>query len=271
MPFREVKVGSPQVRALYDRFLKKVEAQLDDPALDKNVLCRDLLTEIYEGGARSWQELVDDESLPLAYRVRVSCYDPRNASVEPEYYFDNDGARFEETKPLIWLWMMFDRSPIARNMHVGIPFRRLLAKRIFRRCGKNIKIFHDVEVSYGYNLEAGDDCVVHRGVLLDDRGGISMGNKVSISDWANVYSHTHDVHDIEDISMLPTRLGHGARITYHSTVLAGVTVGDDGMVGAMALATKNVEPHHVKGGIPAKTLKIKDRKARPGGMADGCC
>jgi acetyltransferase-like isoleucine patch superfamily enzyme len=270
MPFRQVKVGSPQVQALYDRFLEKVRSLLDDPKLDRNVVCRDILTEIHHG-SRTYDELLNDETLPLATRVAVSCYDPRNVSVEPEYYYDCDGDRFERTKPLIWLWMMFDRSPLARNMHLGIPFRRMLAERVFKKCGKNMKIFHDVEVSYGYGIEAGDDCVVHRGVLLDDRGGISLGNRVSISDWANVYSHTHDIHDIENIAMLPTKIGHGARITYHSTVLAGVTVGDDAMVGAMALANKNVEPHHVKGGIPAKTIRVKDRKSHPKGGPEGCC
>src|SRR3712207_8080375 len=53
------------------------------------------------------------------------------------------------------------------------------------------KCFQFTEFSYGYNLEVGDDVVVHRHVLLDDRGGITLGDRVSISDYANIYSHTH--------------------------------------------------------------------------------
>lgn len=269
MAFRKVDVQFPQAQEVFRAFLARVQAGLDDPNMDRNVLCRDVLTEIFHGGGRSWQSLMDDVGLPLATRALIASYDPRNVSVEPEYYFDVDPARFEKTKPLLWLWMIFDKSPLGRNMHVGIPFRRMLAEKIFRRCGKNMKIFHDVEFSYGYNVEAGDDCVIHRGVLIDDRAGVTLGNNVSISDWVNVYSHTHDVNDIEDISLLPTKIGDGVRITYHSTVLAGVTIGDDGMVGALALATKNVEAHHVKVGIPARTVKVKDwpRTKR----ADRCC
>ena len=47
------------------------------------------------------------------------------------------------------------------------------------------------------------------------------------------------------------------RITYHATVLAGVHVGENGMVGAMALATKDVRPYHVYVGIPAKSVRVK--------------
>ena len=47
------------------------------------------------------------------------------------------------------------------------------------------------------------------------------------------------------------------RITYHATVLAGVHVGEQGMVGAVAVATKDVRPYHVNVGIPAKSVRVK--------------
>jgi acetyltransferase-like isoleucine patch superfamily enzyme len=36
-----------------------------------------------------------------------------------------------------------------------------------------------------------------------------------------------------------------------------VTVGEHGMVGSMGVASKNVEPFNIVGGIPAKTIKVK--------------
>jgi acetyltransferase-like isoleucine patch superfamily enzyme len=54
-----------------------------------------------------------------------------------------------------------------------------------------------------------------------------------------------------------TEIGPRARITYHATVLSGVKVGEHGMVGSMGVASKNVEPFTVVGGIPAKPIKIK--------------
>ena len=144
-------------------------------------------------------------------------------------------------KPLLWLWYSFDRSPLGgQHVHLGIRFRRLLAPRIFARCGENFKCFQHVEFSFGYNLEVGDNVVVHRHVLLDDRGGITLGNRVSISDYANIYSHTHSIVEQREVTNARTVLEDDVRITYHATVLAGVRVRANAMVGAMALATKDV-------------------------------
>jgi acetyltransferase-like isoleucine patch superfamily enzyme len=98
---------------------------------------------------------------------------------------------------------------------------------------------------------------VHRNVLLDDRGGITLGNRVSISDYANIYSHTHSIVDQRDVTNARTVLEDDVRITYHATVLAGVRVGRNAMVGANAVATKDVRPYHVNVGIPAKSIRVK--------------
>src|SRR5205085_11465621 len=149
--------------------------------------------------------------------------------------------------------------PVAGGQHVwlGVQLRRMLAQHIFKKCGENFKCFQFTEFSFGYNMEVGDNCVVHRHVLLDDRGGIVLGNNVSISDYANVYSHTHSIVDQKDVTNAKTLIGDGVRITYHATVLAGVHVNEQGMVGAMAVATKDVRPYHVYVGIPAKSVRVK--------------
>jgi acetyltransferase-like isoleucine patch superfamily enzyme len=63
--------------------------------------------------------------------------------------------------------------------------------------------------------------------------------------------------DQRDVTNARTVLEDDTRITYHATVLAGVRVGRNGMVGASAVATKNVRPYHVNVGIPAKSVRVK--------------
>ena len=153
---------------------------------------------------------------------------------------------------------MFDRSPLGQNALVAHRLRRVLAPLIFRSVGENFKCWQFVEWSFGYNLSFGNNVVVHRHVLLDDRGGIDIGNDVSISDYVNVYSHTHDIYDIHQVETPRTRIGNGVRITYHASVLAGVQVGDNAMIGTSAVVTRDVEPNHIVVGVPAKTVKVKD-------------
>lgn len=260
MPIRPLRSLPPRPsHDLADGWLGRVAERLEDPQLDRPRFCRETLVELlYPAYANDYETALADESVPLGTRLALAAMDPRNVTLEPEYYAECDDVRFQRVKPLLWLWYSFDRSPLAgQNVDLGVRFRRILARHIFRRCGSNFKAFQHVEFSFGYNMEVGDDVVVHRHVLLDDRGGIVLGNRVSVSDYANVYSHTHSIVDQRDVTNAVTRLDDDVRITYHATVLAGVHVGENGMVGASAVATKDVRPYHVDVGIPAKTVRVK--------------
>lgn len=257
LPLRTVAVPEASER-FFDGWLEQIEDRLAAPDADWYRITRDVLFEIWYPGLTDYDALVGDPATPAGTRTALLSLDPLNVTLEPEYYSDVDAERYARVKPLHWLWQSFDRSPLgAGNVHLGVRFRRMLAPHLLARVGRNFKCFHFVEFSYGYNLEVGDDCVVHRHVLLDDRGGITIGNRVSISDYANIYSHTHSIVDQKDVTNARTVLEDDVRITYHATVLAGVRVGRNAMVGAMAVATKNVRPYHVNVGIPAKSIRVK--------------
>lgn len=253
------KLGAAPHASLADAWLESISASLADPTLDRPAFCRRVLCDLaYPEYADHWEDALQDTRVPTGTRLALAALDPRNVTLEPEFYAECDDARFQPVKPLLWLWYSFDRLPIGgQNVELGVRLRRILAPYIFKRCGERFKAFQHVEFSFGYNIECGDDVVVHRHVLLDDRGGIVMGNKVSISDYANIYSHTHSIVEQADVTNAPTILEDGVRITYHATVLAGVRVATQGMVGAVAVATKDVRPYHVNVGIPAKSVRVK--------------
>jgi acetyltransferase-like isoleucine patch superfamily enzyme len=241
LPLRSVPLPAA-AREACDEWLDGLARALDDPGCDRDALCRRILTELY------YPQGAGDGP---AGRIALLHMDPRNVTLEPEYYADIDAGRYARVKPLLWLWEMFDRSPLGENIDLGVRVRRILARHVFRSCGRNFKCFPFVRFTYGYNMEVGDDVVVHRHVLLDDRGGIVLGNRVSIADFANIYSHTHELGDQRDVNNLTTVIGDGVRITYHGTVLAGARLEPDSMLGAMGLATKGIASGDVAVGIPA--------------------
>ena len=260
MPFLPLrKIPDSPSRNVATEWLDVLSSSLAEPDADRALICRQTLTDLFHPQfSENWETAVEDAALPAVTRLSLAAMDPRNVTLEPEYYGECDDSRFQRVKPLLWLWYSFDRSPVAgQNVWLGIELRRLLAKHIFKRCGENFKAFHNVEFSFGYQMEVGDNVVVHRNVLLDDRGGIVLGNNVSISDYANIYSHTHSIVDARDVTNATTVIDDGVRVTYHATVLAGVHVNEQGMVGAMAVATKDVRPYHVYVGIPAKSVRVK--------------
>jgi acetyltransferase-like isoleucine patch superfamily enzyme len=257
LPLRTIALPDATNR-VYDAWLEEIGGRIAERGADWPRLTREVLYQLFYPGFGDYDERLADSRTPPAARIALLSLDPRNITLEPEYYADADQERFARVKPLLWLWYGFDRSTVGgQNVHLGVRFRRILASHLFARCGRNFKCFQHTEFTYGYNLEVGDDVVVHRHVLLDDRGGLTLGDRVSISDYANIYSHTHSIVEQKDVTNARTVLEDDVRITYHATVLAGVRVGRNGMVGAVAVATKDVRPYHVNVGIPAKSIRIK--------------
>ena len=248
--FEYRKIGpTPKAENNFLSWIEHLDSEFENPDPEhRSDVVREALSGLYDLGERN--------SSP-ARQALLDSLDPRNATLEPEYYGDVDGKKYAERKPLIWFWMMYDRSPVGLNHWLGFRIRAMLARHVFKHCGKNVKIFHGVEVSFGYNLTVEDNCTIHKYVLLDDRGELIIREGSSISDYANVYTHAHDLNDGMIITNYKTELGPKARVTYHATVLSGVRVGEHGLVGSMGVASKDVPPYNVVAGIPAKTIKVK--------------
>ena len=241
IPYRAVTLDE-KTAALYDGFVNGIVARIE-AGDDRSDICRDTLHSIYGNGTT---ELLSAQ------------LDPRRITLEPEYYGDIDSEKYAQVKPLLWLWYMFDRSPLGLNLDLGFRLRAALARFIFKGVGVGFKCFPYVEFTFGYNIEVGDNVVFHRHVFVDDRAGVKIGNHSSLSDYVNVYSHTHDINCRYYVSNLPTIIGNNCRVTYHATVLAGTRMADNSMLGAGGLLTKSTREDAVYVGIPAKKVKEKD-------------
>lgn len=248
MANRPLDLENPAAKAKLEAWIADIDGRVRDPRTDRNALCIELCRAFYG---------VPDAPRNLHEEVMLLNFDPHNATLEAEYYSELVPAKWEPIKPLVWLWQMFDNSPLNANVWLGLRFRAMLAPHIFKSVGRNPKFFTGVEWSFGYNIEIGDDVTVHRFVLLDDRGSITLRDRASISDYANIYSHWHDLVEPAIVNLGDTVIGEGARITYHATVLSGQKVGDFAMVGTGGLVTKDVPDFHVAIGLPARPVRLK--------------
>src|SRR5688500_7699964 len=103
------------------QWLEHIETALAEESVDRSDLCRQILCDIvYPQFSSSWETAVADTKLPAGTRLALAGLDPRNITLEPEYYADCDDVKFQRVKPLLWLWYSFDRTTLgAQNVDLG--------------------------------------------------------------------------------------------------------------------------------------------------------
>ena len=237
-PIRMANNGSnsprpaPEAEEVYRRWIHFLDEEFTrhhSPERRAEIV-RDQLYQLYLGrphGAKMNLTLTSE----LPGNVLSLSLDPENVTLEAEHYADADPEQFAKRKPLLWFWQMFDRSPIGTNHWLGIRFRCMLGRHLFAHMGTGVKIFHGVDLTYGYNLSIEDGVTIRQRALFNDRGGITIGKGAIIGSFARVYSHSHAADDFSKVTLVPTVIGAGARIASHSIVLGGQHVDSGEAIG----------------------------------------
>lgn len=126
-------------------------------------------------------------------------------------------------------------------------------------------MFHNVSAKKGLhylNLKIGSDCYVGRDVFFDLADQVLIENEVTISMRVTVLTHTHAGKSPLSIGHLkpvyaPVHLRSGCYLGAGAIILPGVTVGEQAVVGAGAVVTKDVPAGSVVAGSPAHELRYE--------------
>lgn len=170
----------------------------------------------------------------------------------------------EEQRCLHFLWDELDRLPWSLNVAFSIPFRRLVAQRLFGRCGKSFIAEEQVRFNFGQNLEVGDDVFLNRGVFLDTKGGLVLGDGVALAEDVSVFTHIHSESAHSHREYRRTSVERFAKVYAGAVIMPGVTVGEQAIVAARAVVTKDVPPNALVAGSPARVLRERDTQGRSG-------
>lgn len=112
-------------------------------------------------------------------------------------------------------------------------------------------------VDYGKNIKIGKNVWVQQDCTFFDRGGIEIGDDVYIAPKVNLITLNHMMNPYERSTTVakPIKIGNRVWIGIAATILPGITVGDNSVIAAGAVVTRDVPPDTVVAGNPAKVIK----------------
>lgn len=160
----------------------------------------------------------------------------------------------EEQRYLHFLWEAVDHSPLSLAVNFSIPFRRMIAKKLFRRCGRNFCCENGVRFNFPQFIEVGDDVFINEGTFIDSKGGLTIGNSVGISEFVRIMTHTHSEANHTERIYGRVVIGDYARISLGSTIFHGISIGEEAIVASCSVVTRDVPAHHVVAGVPAEVV-----------------
>jgi acetyltransferase-like isoleucine patch superfamily enzyme len=107
----------------------------------------------------------------------------------------------------------------------------------------------------------GRDLHVGYGALIDLSGGIDLGDRVTISEGAKIYTHSHPVHTgsqdwrLNPVELTSLSIGDDVWIASNAVVLSSVKkIGKGAIVSAGSVVTNEVNEHEIVAGVPARTI-----------------
>ncbi|MBK8389364.1 MAG: sugar O-acetyltransferase [Saprospiraceae bacterium] len=110
---------------------------------------------------------------------------------------------------------------------------------------------------FGENIQIGKNVFVNHACTFMDRGGITIEDNVLIGPKVNLITTNHPSNPLERKATIsnPILIKKGAWIGVGATILPGVTIGENAIVAAGAVVSKDVPNDVIVGGIPAKVIK----------------
>jgi len=120
-------------------------------------------------------------------------------------------------------------------------------------------VYPTATIYFPWNLEAGDETAIGERALIYNLGRVTLGARVTVSHGAHVCAGTHD-HTKPDFPLLrpPIIVGPEAWICADAFVGPGVTIGEGAIVGARAVAMKDVRPWTIVIGNPARETQRRE-------------
>ena len=149
------------------------------------------------------------------------------------------------------------------SYHTPDEVRALLSELFGKPVPSSLRVFPPFYTDFGKNTEVGNNVFINACCHFQDHGGVTLGDGCQIGHNVVFATLNHGLAPEHRHTTYPAPivLGKNVWVGSNSTILQGVTVGDNAVVAAGAVVTKDVPANAIVGGVPAKVIKYIDNTA----------
>ncbi|WP_318346009.1 sugar O-acetyltransferase [Flagellimonas baculiformis] len=135
--------------------------------------------------------------------------------------------------------------------------RDLLSQITSSEIDKSVAVFTPLYINYGKHTKIGKNVFINFDCVFLDLGGITIDDGVLIAPKVSLLSEGHPIFPEQRHSLVPKpiHIKKNAWIGANATILHGVTIGENSVVAAGSVVTKDVPDNVIVGGTPAKIIK----------------
>lgn len=146
---------------------------------------------------------------------------------------------------------------INNQRHTAREIRELFGELTGREIDEGFGLFPPFFSDCGKNIKVGKNVFINSGCCFQDQGGIEIGDDSLIGQQVVIATLNHDLDPSKRKDMIPKPVKIGKRVWVgaHATILPGVEIGDNAVIAAGAVVTKNVPENAVVAGVPARVIK----------------
>jgi len=135
--------------------------------------------------------------------------------------------------------------------------RNLLGQIIGTNVDESTTVFTPLHINYGKNTTLGKNVFINFDCVFLDLGGITIEDNVLIAPKVSLLTEGHPIEpeSRQSLTVAPIHLKKNAWIGANATILPGVTIGENAIVAAGSVVSKDVSDNTIVGGIPAQVIK----------------
>jgi len=143
------------------------------------------------------------------------------------------------------------------NSNNALEIRNILSEITGSVIPETTVVFTPTYINYGKNIKIGKNVFINFNCTMLDLGGIIIEDNVMIAPNVSLLSEGHPTDPEKRQSLIPglVHIKKNAWIGANATILPGVTVGENAVVAAGSVVTKDVPANTIVGGVPAKMIK----------------